>query len=449
MEVLLILALVLTNGVFAMSEIAVVSARQSRLEELAERGRLGARQALALKADPGAFLSTIQVGITLVGVLMGALGEAALAQPVRETLSSIPVLAPSADLLALVLVVGAITYLSVVIGELVPKQLALLAPEALASAVARPLGWLCRAALPVVWLLSASSALVVRLIGARRGGEPPVTDEEIRVLMAQGAEAGVFHAGEEPMVANVLRLDEQPIGAIMTPRNEIEALDLAQEPEALKLSLAALRHTLVPVHRDGLDEHLLGVLRLADLLPGCLATKAPSADDLRRLAQQPVFVPQSLNAAQLLETFRDNRMNLALIVDEYGSLEGLVTLADVLRAIVGTPLGDDVEDVDEITRRADGSWLVDGSLPLERLRTELGMDAPLPSEEGAGFHTLGGYVMHELGRVPQASEFFEAGGLRFEVVDMDQQRVDKVLVERAAAGGTNAGDDGTAGEASA
>lgn len=430
MEVLLILVLVLTNGVFAMSEIAVVSARQSRLQELAERGRLGARQAIALKEDPGAFLSTIQVGITLVGVLMGALGEAALAQPVRETLSSIPLLAPSADLLALVLVVGAITYLSVVVGELVPKQLALLAPEALASAVARPLGWLCRAALPVVWLLSASSRLLLRLIGARRGGEPPVSDEEIRVLMAQGAQAGVFHASEEPMVANVLRLDELPIGAIMTPRNEIEALDLAQEQEALKLSLAALRHTLVPVHRDGLDDHLLGVLRLADLLPGCLATAAPATDELQRLVQQPVFVPESLHAAQLLEIFRDNRMNLALIVDEYGSLEGLVTLADVLTAIVGTPLGDDAEDADEITRRADGSWLMDGSLPLERVRAELGMDAPLPGEEGASFHTLGGYVMHTLGRVPRASEHFEAAGLRFEVVDMDQQRVDKVLVER-------------------
>jgi len=428
----LILMLILTNGVLAMSEIAVVSARQSRLEERAERGRRGAREAIALKRDPGAFLSTIQVGITLVGILMGALGEAALAQPLREMLSGVPLLAPSADLLALVLVVGAITYLSVVIGELVPKQLALLAPEALASLVARPLSWLSRAALPVVWLLSASSGWLLRLTGAHRHGEPPVSDEEIRVLMAQGAEAGVFHAGEEPMVANVLRLDELPIGAIMTPRNEIEALDLEteQEPEALKLSLAALRHTLVPVHRGGLDQHLLGVLRLADLLPDALATMAPSAVDLQRLVQPPVFVPQSLNAAQLLETFRDTHINLALIVDEYGSLEGLVTLADVLTAIVGTPLGDDAPIADEITRRADGSWLVDGSLPLERLRAELGLDAPLPGEEGAGFHTLGGFVMHMLGRVPQASEHFESAGLRFEVVDMDQQRVDKVLVER-------------------
>jgi putative hemolysin len=430
MEVLLILVLILTNGVFAMSEIAVVSARGARLQELADRGHHGARRAIALKENPGPFLSTIQVGITLVGVLMGALGEAALALPVREALAGIPLLAPSADLLALVLVVATITYLSVVIGELVPKQLALLAPETLAAFVARPLGWLSRIALPVVWLLSASSGLLLRLIGARREGAPPVTDEEIRVLMAQGAEAGVFHASEGPMVANVLRLDEQRIGAVMTPRNAIEALDLDQEPEALRHAIAALRHTLVPVHRGGLDQQLLGVIRMTDLLPRCLDAGELSAEALEDLAQPPLFVPQSLNAAQLLETFRDNPINLALIVDEYGSLEGLVTLADVLAAIVGTPLGEDVTGADEITRRADGSWLVDGSLPLERLRAELGVEAPLPGEDGTSFHTVGGFVMHTLGRVPRASERFDTAGLRFEVVDMDQQRVDKVLVER-------------------
>jgi putative hemolysin len=430
MEVLLILALILMNGVFAMSEIAVVSARGARLRDLAERGHRGARRAMALQEEPGPFLSTIQVGITLVGVLMGALGEAALAQPIRETLSTVPLLAPSADVLALVLVVATITYLSVVIGELVPKQLALLAPEKLAAAVARPLGWLSRAALPVVWLLSASSGLVLRLLGARREGSPPVTDEEIRVLMAQGAEAGVFHASEGPMVANVLRLDEQRIDAIMTPRNEIEALDLDQEPEALGLSLAALTHTLVPVHRGGLDQHLVGILKLPDLLPRCCAGAAPSAEMLATLLKSPVFVPESLNGAQLLETFRDNRINMALIVDEYGSLEGLVTLADVLTAIVGAPLGEDVIGADEIVRRANGSWLVDGGLPLERLHAGIGFDTPLPGEDGASFHTVGGFVMHTLGRVPRASEHFEVAGLRFEVVDMDQQRVDKVLIER-------------------
>lgn len=430
MELLLILVLILTNGVFALSEIAVVSARRSRLEELAERGRRGARRAIALQEDSGGFLSTIQVGITLVGVLMGALGEAALAGPVRETLATVPLLAPSADAVALVLVVGAITYLSVVLGELVPKQLALLAPEALAARVAGPLGWLARAGFPVVWLLSASSGLLLRLLGARRGHTPPVTDEEIRVLMAQGAEAGVFHASEGPLVANVLRLDEQRLGAIMTPRNEIESIDLDEEPERLRHALAGLQHTLVPVCREGLDGRLLGVLKVAHLIPRCLAGEEPAADGIEGLLQPPLFVPESLSSAQLLESFRNSRVNLALIVDEYGSLEGLVTLADVLEAIVGTPLGDDAGAGEEIVRRADGTWLVDGGLPLERLHAELGLDALLPGEDGAAFHTVGGFVMHSLGRVPRASDRFEAAGLRFEVVDMDRQRIDKVLVER-------------------
>jgi putative hemolysin len=443
MEIPFILVLILTNGVFALSEIAVISARRSRLTEMSERGSTGARQVIALQEDPGAFLSTIQVGITLVGVLMGALGEAALAQPVREVLARSPLLAPWADAMALVLVVAAITYLSVVIGELVPKQLALRAPETLAALVARPLAWVSLAALPLVWLLTASSRLVLRVIGARQDEAPPVTDEEIRVLMAQGAEAGVFHANEGRIVDNVLRLDEQRIGAIMTPRKEIEALDLEQQPEALRQSLAALGRTQVPVHRGGLDQRVLGVLKVKDLLPRCLAGAQLSADALEALLQPPLFVPESLNKAQLLETFRDNRINLALIVDEYGSLEGLVTLADVLEAIVGTPLGDDVTHADEVIRRSDGSWLVDGSLPLERLRTELRFGTQLPGEDGASFHTVGGFVMHVLGRVPRASDHFDAAGLRFEVVDMDQQRVDKVLVERLPAGAGTTPNGGT------
>ncbi len=430
MEVPLILLLILMNGVFAMSEIAVISARTSRLQELADGGDGGAHRALALKEQPGPFLSTIQVGITLVGVLMGALGEAALAEPVRTILAGVPLLAPSADWLGLVLVVALITYLSVVLGELVPKQLALLAPERVAALVARPLGLLARLALPVVWLLSTTSGALLRLFGARTSGEPPVTDNEIRVLMAQGAEAGVFHRNEGPMVSNVLYLDEQRIGAIMTPRNEIEALDLDQEPEALRQSLAALAHTLVPVYRDDLDQRLLGVLRRVDLLADCLSGADPSAPTIEEMLRPAVFVPESVSSAQVLESFRQNRINMALIVDEYGGLEGLVTLADVLQAIVGTPLGDDIDDEDEVIRRADGSWLVDGGLPLDRLRARLGLDEPLPGESDARFHTLAGLVMHALGHIPRASDTVDAAGLRFEVVDMDQQRVDKVLVTR-------------------
>jgi len=430
MEVPLILLLILMNGVFAMSEIAVVAARTTKLQELADGGDRGAHRALALKGEPGPFLSTIQVGITLVGVLMGALGEAALAEPVRDLLAVIPLFAASAEWLGLALVVALITYLSVVVGELVPKQLALLAPERLAALVARPLGLLAQLALPVVWLLSTSSGVLLRLFGARTSGEPPVTDDEIRVLMAQGAEAGVFHRNEEPMVSNVLHLDEQRIGAIMTPRNEIEALDLDQDPEALGQCLAAIEHTLVPVYRDDLDQRLLGVLRRVDLLPVCLAGADLSAGSIEGLLRPAVFVPESVSSAQVLESFRDNRINMALIVDEYGGLEGLVTLADVLQAIVGEPLGDDIDDEDEVIRRADGSFLVDGSLPLDRLRAQLGIGDPLPGEDGASFHTVAGFVMHALGHIPRESESVDAAGLRFEVVDMDQQRVDKLLVAR-------------------
>lgn len=429
MEILLILCLILMNGVFAMSEIAVVSARRSRLQGRVERGKPGAKAAIELQDSPGGFLSTIQVGITSVGILSGAIGEAALADSVAEALAWLALPAAWTDALALGLVVGVIAYLSVVIGELVPKQLALLAPEAIASAVAGPLGWVARAALPLVWLLSASSALVLRLLGARRRSEPPVTDEEIRVLMAQGAEAGVFHESEEPIVANVLRLDEQPIAAIMTPRNEIDYLDLDAAPEVLHEVLISTPHGKVPVCRGGLDGAVLGVLRISDLLPRCLAGRPVGAPELEAALHPPLFVPESLRTTQLMESFRTSNVNLALIVDEYGSLQGLVTLADVLASIVGDPVVADTEEASAIVERAPGSWLVDGSVSLERLRAEVGLHRPLPDEETKAFHTVGGFVMRRLARIPRAGDVVEAAGLRIEVMDMDRQRVDKVLVE--------------------
>ncbi|MBK1701458.1 CNNM domain-containing protein [Thiococcus pfennigii] len=432
MVILLILCLILVNGVFAMSEIAVVSARRARLQARADEGSLGAGAAIALQERPGGFLSTIQVGITSVGILSGAIGEAALAGPVADGLAWLPLPSGWIDALALGLVVAALAYLSVVIGELVPKQLALLFPEAIAARVARPLGGLARAALPVVWLLSTSSALVLRLLGVRRNAEPPVTDEEIRMLMAQGAEAGVFHASEGAIVANVLRLDEQPIGAIMTPRNEIDYLDLDMESEGLRAALAGASHGKVPVCRGGLDGSLLGVLRISALLPRCLAGQAVGLAEVEAALHPPLFVPASQTTTQLMETFRSSRLNLALIVDEYGSLRGLVTLADVLASIVGQPVGVEVRDGEEIVARAPGSWLVDGGLSLERLRAELAVGQPLPDEETKAFHTVGGFVMHALGRVPRTGDAVEAVGLRLEVMDMDRQRVDKVLVERLA-----------------
>jgi putative hemolysin len=428
MELLFLLGLISMNGLFAMSEIAVVSARRSRLQGLADGGSAGARAAILLQERPGGFLSTIQVGITSVGIMSGAIGEAALADPLRQWLAKVPLLAPSADVLALVLVVAAITYLTVVVGELAPKQLALLAPETIAARVSRPLGILSRAALPLVWLLSTSSALLLRAVGARRDVEPPVTDEEIKVLMAQGAEAGVFHASEAPIVANVLRLDEQPIGAIMTPRNDVYYLDLADDVQAIRLELTQAPHSLVPVCRGGLDGPMLGVLKLVELLPRCLAGVDLRPEELEAQLHPPLFVPESLTTTQLLESFRASRVNLALIVDEYGSLEGLVTLDDVLTSIVGVPVGDDVREAPALVPRDDGTWLADGALSLERLRAELGLDEALPGEDEKSFHTVGGLVMHRLGRVPRETDTVDAAGLRFEVVDMDRQRVDKLLI---------------------
>jgi putative hemolysin len=278
--------------------------------------------------------------------------------------------------------------------------------------------------------LSTSSALLLRAVGARRDVEPPVTDEEIKVLMAQGAEAGVFHASEAPIVANVLRLDEQPIGAIMTPRNDVYYLDLADDVQAIRLELTQAPHSLVPVCRGGLDGPMLGVLKLVELLPRCLAGVDLRPEELEAQLHPPLFVPESLTTTQLLESFRASRVNLALIVDEYGSLEGLVTLDDVLTSIVGVPVGDDVREAPALVPRDDGTWLADGALSLERLRAELGLDEALPGEDEKSFHTVGGLVMHRLGRVPRETDIVEAAGLRFEVVDMDRQRVDKLLIAR-------------------
>ncbi|KAA6187396.1 HlyC/CorC family transporter [Thiohalocapsa marina] len=445
MELLVLLLLILLNGVFAMSEIAVVSARRPRLLGMADQDKAGARAAVELQEQPGGFLSTIQVGITSIAILSGAIGEAALAEPLRVWLSAVPVLAPWADVLALALVVGGIAYLSVVIGELVPKQLALLAPEAIAAGVARPLRWLSRAALPLVWLLSASSALILRGLGAKRAAGPPVTDEEIKVLMTQGAEAGVFHASEGPIVANILRLDEQSIRAIMTPRNAIDHLDLADPPEVLHRELAASSHGLLPVCRGGLDGPVLGLLKVADLLPTCLDGRPPDQARIQSLLYPARFVPEGLSSTQLLEQFRDSRVNLLLVVDEYGSLEGLVTLADLLGSIVGGPVGEDATEDPQIVRRADGSWLIDGGLSLERLHTALGLPEPLPDEQTRLFHTVSGFVMHMLGQIPRPADGFEAAGLRFEVMDMDRQRVDKVLVTidpRADSGSMDPSPDG-------
>lgn len=420
--VLVLLLLVILNGVFAMAEIAVVSSRKARLQKLADDGSLGAKVALRLHDDPSSFLSTIQVGITSIGILSGVVGQDALAEPIAAWLQQFVWLEHYARPLALGMVVVLITYLSVVIGELVPKRLALLAPETIASIIAGPMSGLARATRPLVWLFSVSGDVILRPFNARRADEPPVTDEEIKVLMEQGAEAGVFHESEQEIVSNVLRLDEQRIGTIMTPRKDVHFVDL-EEPEELRNKISDSDYGRLVVCRGGL-ENVLGVLHVADLLKPALAG---GALDVEAVIRPALYVPETVTTSQLLDNFRKTRVQFALVVDEYGELEGVVSLTDVLTSIVGEMPADDEEPDADAIRREDGSWLLDASMTVERFHDLFEIDE-LPGSETGGFHTVGGFVMHMLGRVPRVADHFECQGMRFEVVDMDRHRVDKLLL---------------------
>jgi putative hemolysin len=294
--------------------------------------------------------------------------------------------------------------------------------------VAKPMNWLSRSARPLVLLLTASSDLLLRPFGGK-GNEPPVTDEEIKVLMQQGAQAGVFHESEQEIVYNVLRLDEQRIAAIMTPRVDVYALNLSDSPELLRERIAASPYDRIIVYRDNL-EHILGVLVTSDLLKHVLSGEAVDADIIEAVLKQPLYVLEHVTTTQLLERFRQMSQQFALIVNEYGEFQGMVTLTDVLTAIVGVLPFEDAGDEQEIVRRNDSSWLVDGSVSIERFKVALSVHENLPGEDGDSFHTLGGFVMHALGRIPRAADHFDAVGLTFEVVDMDNNRVDKILVSR-------------------
>jgi putative hemolysin len=408
-----------------MSEIAVVAARKVRLQQRAEDGDLRAKTALELAHDPNKFLSTVQFGITMVGVLAGAYGGATIAEQLAVPIRDIPQLAPYADGIALGLVVTGITVLSLIIGELVPKRIGLNNPEAIASWVARPMIWLSKIGGPVVGMLTALTNLVLRLFGIKGAAEPNLTEDEIKALISQGAETGAVGATEEDIVQRVFELGDQRVAAIMTPRPDIEWIDVDAGEEELREFLASHSHTQFVVCHGGLDE-VLGIVRSADLLP--IAFKG-SPIELRSLTREALFVPDSMPAVQLLESFRGSHKHVALVMDEYGAVEGLVTVTDLLTAIVGELPADASEAQGSFVSRADGSWLVDGSAPMEEVVERFGMDG-LPEDEAGAYHTIGGFVMARLGRVPKAADVFEWGGMRFEVMDMDGRRIDKVLVAR-------------------
>lgn len=419
----LILLLILANGLFSGSEIALVSSRKVRLEQRLRQGQRGARQALKLANNPNTFLSTVQIGITLIGILTGALGGATLAQQLELALATIPALEPYRQVLSLAVVVSLITYISLVIGELVPKRIALSAPERIACAVATPMGRLSRLVSPLVHLLSLSTEGIIRLLGIPNGTEPTVTEEEIKVLLEQGTQAGLFEAAEQDMVARVFRLGDRPITAFMTPRTEIDWLDIDAPLEENRQTILTSTHSRFPVCQDSID-NCMGFVRLRNLLDLYLTG---NHTDLRSLLQAPLYVAEGTRALRVLELFKETATHMALVIDEYGGLEGLVTLNDLVEAIVGDlPMQDDQEEP-LVVQREDGSWLIDGSLSTDELKILLQRNV-LPEEDTGAYHTLAGFVITHLSRIPTSGDAFEWDGWRFEVVDMNGSRVDKLLV---------------------
>jgi putative hemolysin len=424
LEMLIVLGLVLLNGYFAMSELAVVSARPARLETLARKGGRSARLALALARDPGRMLSTVQIGITLVGIVAGAFGGAALAEPLDNTLARVPGLAPFSAEIAYTSVVIGITYLSLIIGELVPKQLALRAPERVATVVAPVIDLLSRISTPAVWLLDASSRLVLRLLGSEAQPRETVTEEEVRTLIAEGTRTGVFHREEQEMIGRVLRLADRPVRAIMTPRAELVWLNVDDDPAEIARVIRESGHSRFLVGKGGLDD-VLGIVHVRSLLDACLAGRTM---DLRAAVRPALVLHDNMPVLRALEALRQARVSMALVVDEYGEVEGVVTVEDVLEAVVGDMPKHRLREEPAIIRREDGSLLMDGLLPLDELKLALGFES-LPGERT--YHTLGGFILAQLGRVPKEGQTLAYSGWRFEVVDMDGRRIDKVLVCRA------------------
>lgn len=430
MELLILFLLVLLNGVFAMSEMAVVSSRKARLQQWADDGRAGAHTALALANSPSHFLSTIQVGITVIGVTSGAFGEAALAQDVSAWLSQWPLLDPYSGGLAVAIVVIGITLASLIIGELVPKRLALFNPEGIASIVARPMQLLSALAYPVVRALSFVTDAILKLFGQRESGEPPVTEDEIQVLMEQGAEAGVFEAHEQALVKRVFRIDELRVTGVMTPRNEIVFIDLEDDVRTNIGRITGSNHSRFPVVRGGI-EHVEGFVKAKAFLEDAVAGRPL---DFHAKLVQPLFVPRTLTVMEVVEAFKKHRQTMALVIDEYGDLQGLVTLNDVMEALVGDIATADEGDAErDVVEREDGSWLIEGGVSIERFKDVADIEAELPEEDTGAYHTLGGFAMMRLGRIPSAGDCFEWGGFAFEIVDMDRNRVDKLLVRRTEA----------------
>ncbi len=422
-DVLVIAGLILINGIFAMSELAIVSARPARLQVEADKGSKAAKAALALEADPGKFLSTVQIGITLVGIIAGAYSGASLGGPVGERLAAMGVPAKAAGEIGFAVVIVLTTYFSLVVGELVPKQIALRGAERIALVMALPMVMLARVAAPFVWLLDRSSATLLRLLGIRHAGESGVTAEELQMIFAEATRSGAIEEDERAIMAGVMKLANRPVREQMTPRTELDWIETSADAAAIDALIAETPHSLIPV-AEGSPDRIVGVVKVRDILARQLAGEPVVLTDLARKA---AVIPDQLDAMDALRILQQADVAMAMVHDEYGHLEGIVTPNDLLTAIVGQFVGhQDEGDEPLMVERADGSLLVAGAMPADQLATLLGFVLP----EDREYATAAGFVLSVLKKLPQEGEVFEMEGWRFEVVDMDGRRIDKLLVQR-------------------
>ncbi len=424
-ELIIILLLLLGNGVFVMAEMAIVSARKARLKEQADEGDPLAAQALKVAEEPGRFLSTAQLGITFLATLVGVYGGATVAERLESFLLTLPVFEPYARALGLIAVVAGITLLSVVIAELVPKRLAQAFPEGVARHLAGPITRISRIAHPIVHLLTAITEFILKLVGIKRAKQTPITEEEVNLLLEQGLQAGTFNKVEKEMVEGVLELDQLLVTALMTPRPKMIFLNLDDPEESNWRKIVASGHSHFPVYQGNRDQ-ILGMVSVKSIWAN---TAFGLSTSLRNLLTPPVVVPETMLAIAVLEQFKRSGKHIALVADEFGAIQGLVTINDVFEAIVGDLPEPGQRHAPAAKQREDGSWLIDATLTTDELKTLLNLDE-LPHEEETDFQTLGGFVMTQFGRIPQSSDYFDHEGWRFEVVDMDRHRVDKVLVGR-------------------
>jgi len=425
LEIFILLILILVNSLFAMSEFALVSSRRTRLRQRADKGDSGAAAALEISKNLTPFLSTIQIGITLVGIFAGAFGGATLARSLSSSLAEFPALVPYSSALGITLVVVLVTYLTLTFGELIPKRIALYRAEAVASRVAKPMQFLSSLARPFVVILSASTEAALRLLKVPKDYEPLITEEDVRIMLEKGTKNGVFERAELSMIKGVFMVGDLRVESLMTHRNEILALNLEAKEEANLQKMIASKHYYFPIYEKNFD-NIVGIVSAKDVLANFVESKR---FELKKYLKKPLFVPETLPVLKLLEAFKEKKVHIALIADEYGSIQGIITLNDILEAIVGDVQAFEPGELPQIVLRKDGSWLIDGDTPIEKVKETLSLDS-FPEEEDGYYYTISGLLMFLLHRIPSIGNHIELKGIKYEVVAMDGNRIKKVLATK-------------------